>query len=389
VSDIPPAEPSAAPITSALTESPPPVSIRRIVWPALAVGFGLLVGSFFATGELAAFLTSAWATVPVVGLCMAAYLGVERRWARWTAVSFLIVLVGVGALFSCLMLVIGYTGWLEDELDPNALIEAGVGALVVLTVVIVSAAALPLVRRRHPGRRAFVTRVAIMFVMPMVGVMFVPLVFLNEPPLLALMSEMVESGQDPNLGRGVAGLVLDSVYGLCWTLPAAVFAVGYGVRRTFSEVIDRLGLIIPTRATWLTALIATVAILAGVWLMDLAVTWLWSRLGWPVTDERMVDVLFAHSFGVAGALIVGVTAGLGEEVVVRGILQPRVGILLSNLAFTAVHAYQYHWDALVQVFVIGLVLGFVRRRTDTTTTALIHGAYDVVVLGFSALAQPA
>jgi uncharacterized protein len=183
--------------------------------------------------------------------------------------------------------------------------------------------------------------------------------------------------------------VLDSVYGLCWTLPAAVFAVGYGVRRTLSEAIDRLGLIIPTRATCLTALIATVAILAGVWLMDLAVTWLWSRFGWPVTDERMVDVLFAHAFGVAGALIVGVTAGVGEEVIVRGILQPRLGLLLSNLAFTAVHAYQYHWDALVQVFLIGLVLGLVRRRTNTTTTALIHGGYDVVVLGFSALGQPA
>jgi membrane protease YdiL (CAAX protease family) len=267
------------------------------------------------------------------------------------------------------------------------MMEAGVGVLVVLIVVIASAAALPLVRRRHPGKQAFVTRVAVMFILPTAGVMVAPLVFLNEPPLLALMAQMIERGEDPNFGRGVTGLVLDSVYMLCWTLPAAVFAVGYGVRRTFLEALDRLGLVIPTRRTWLIALVATVAILAGVWLLNLVETWVWSRFSWPVTDERLVNVLFAHSFSVAGALTVGLTAGLGEEVVVRGILQPRVGVLLSNLAFTAVHAYQYHWDALVQVFLIGLALGLIRKHTDTTTTAIVHGGYDVVVLGFSAFTQ--
>jgi membrane protease YdiL (CAAX protease family) len=266
------------------------------------------------------------------------------------------------------------------------LTEIGVGVLVVLAVAVAACATWPVIWRRHSSQQDFVVRVALMFIIPMSAVLFAPLIVLNEPPLLVMTSLMLASGEDPDFGRGVTGLVLDSVYGLCWTLPAAVFAVGYGVRRTFAEAVERLGIVLPTRATWVAALSVTIALLVGVWLIDWAVGWLWPRLGWPVTDQTAVEALFAYaSTSMAGALAVGVTAGLGEEVIVRGVLQPRLGILLSNLAFTAVHAYQYHWDALLQVLAIGLVLGVVRRRTDTTTTALIHSGYDVVALGAAGL----
>jgi len=80
------------------------------------------------------------------------------------------------------------------------------------------------------------------------------------------------------------------------------------------------------------------------------------------------------------ALVAGVTAGLGEEVIVRGLLQPRVGLLLANLCFVSVHALQYSWDGLLQVFLLGLALGLVRRRTNTTTSALVHGTYDALMI---------
>ncbi|MCX7861282.1 MAG: hypothetical protein N2385_14415 [Chloroflexus sp.] len=41
-------------------------------------------------------------------------------------------------------------------------------------------------------------------------------------------------------------------------------------------------------------------------------------------------------------MVIGVTAGLGEELGVRGVLQPRLGIWLSNLFFTSLHAFQYN-----------------------------------------------
>jgi len=81
-----------------------------------------------------------------------------------------------------------------------------------------------------------------------------------------------------------------------------------------------------------------------------------------------------------GAIVIGVTAGLGEELAVRGVLQPRLGILLSNVFFTSLHALQYNWDGLLSVFLLGLVLGVIRQRTNTTTSAITHGTYDAILV---------
>ena len=61
-------------------------------------------------------------------------------------------------------------------------------------------------------------------------------------------------------------------------------------------------------------------------------------------------------------------------------MQPRLGILLSNLLFTALHAWQYNWDGLLSVFLIGLVLGVIRKKTNTTTSAVVHGTYDFTLI---------
>ncbi len=86
--------------------------------------------------------------------------------------------------------------------------------------------------------------------------------------------------------------------------------------------------------------------------------------------------------------MIGVTAGVGEEMVVRGVLQPRLGILVSNLFFVGLHAFQYGFDALLSVFIIGLILGIVRARTNTTTSAIAHGTYDFILVMISALQAP-
>jgi membrane protease YdiL (CAAX protease family) len=81
-----------------------------------------------------------------------------------------------------------------------------------------------------------------------------------------------------------------------------------------------------------------------------------------------------------GAVVIGVVAGIGEELAVRGVLQPRLGIWLSNLAFTLAHAFQYHWDALLIVFLLGMVLGVLRQKTNTTVCALVHGTYNCLLV---------
>jgi len=118
--------------------------------------------------------------------------------------------------------------------------------------------------------------------------------------------------------------------------------------------------------------------------LSLGVDWFWGRMGWTTSGsasfEEAFGTLMAPFLTPIGAVVLGLSAGLGEEVAVRGVLQPRLGILLSNLLFAGLHAFQYNWDALVVVFILGVVLGVIRRRTNTTTSVIVHAVYDFVLV---------
>jgi hypothetical protein len=42
-------------------------------------------------------------------------------------------------------------------------------------------------------------------------------------------------------------------------------------------------------------------------------------------------------------------------------------------------------DALLSVFTIGLILGIIRSRSNTTTSAIVHGVYDFILVFTSAI----
>jgi uncharacterized protein len=78
-------------------------------------------------------------------------------------------------------------------------------------------------------------------------------------------------------------------------------------------------------------------------------------------------------------LAIIVAAPVGEELLFRGFLfrgfvhEPRdavPGILIISLIWSMLHV-QYDWFGASQVFVIGLLFGFVRWRTGSTTIAIL------------------
>lgn len=77
-----------------------------------------------------------------------------------------------------------------------------------------------------------------------------------------------------------------------------------------------------------------------------------------------------------GAVLVSLAAGVGEELVFRGALQPRLGIVLTSLLFAAVHV-QYQIPGIVMIFLMGVGLGLLKQRTSTTFTACVHVFYDI------------
>src|SRR5262249_7551832 len=165
-----------------------------------------------------------------------------------------------------------------------------------------------------------------------------------------------------------------------------VVAVGYPIARSLPQALDRLGLVRPTRGQLIFAVLAGVGMVVLFIFIDAAIARIWEALGWATTDEQSVEDLFAEDFSLLGAVVIGITAGLGEELAVRGVLQPRLGILLSNLFFTSLHALQYNFDGLLSVFLAGLILGLIRKRTNTTTSAIVHGLYDCILVALSVLA---
>lgn len=380
--------PAAVPFAAA---PPRPRRARRVALGAAALTMVAVVAVVIG-GEGPEF---ALAGVPALALAVLAAvtrLGSTRRWARVLAVVLTgALVVGLG------LLALGLTAaTLVDPVasGPGGLVAGG-GAELLLVALGLGAAGLAGVVPLLPSPRralarvvpidpsSFPSTVAAAAIVAATLMAFVPLLVLGTPPMLKLSAAM--AGEQ---GVSNAALLRGQVYGLLWLLPAAAVAAGWGLGRDRRAVLVRLGLVRPTRRQVLGGLGLAVVLVGASALLDAGIGWVWGAMGWSRTDGAQVEQLFAFAFSPIGALVLGTTAGLGEELVVRGLLQPRLGLVLANLCFTATHALQYNWDALLSVFLIGLILGLVRRRTNTTTSALVHGALDALLVLSASLGLP-
>lgn len=165
------------------------------------------------------------------------------------------------------------------------------------------------------------------------------------------------------------------------TLPLALMAmvgVGFLMRRDFRATLERLGLRWMTARQWGLVLLVILLFLA----FDYTVLWVWQQL-WPASHALVSDIttnLFSDLVGPLAALAVSLSAGIGEEVLFRGALQPRFGLVLTSLLFAVGHAHYGLSPAMVEVFIVSLVLGLVRLRTNTTTCLVVHAGYDFLDL---------
>ena len=110
------------------------------------------------------------------------------------------------------------------------------------------------------------------------------------------------------------------------------------------------------------------------------------------TPEFMMDVLkSAHADGVLWLLLIAfcVAAPVSEEFFARGFLYrgwsetflgPWGAIVLSSMVWTALHL-QYDWFFFGEVFSIGLLLGYLRYRYQSTwLTVIVHGLNNLAAV---------
>jgi membrane protease YdiL (CAAX protease family) len=182
----------------------------------------------------------------------------------------------------------------------------------------------------------------------------------------------LENLTDAELALSIWDVILSAV-------PLSIFAlvgVGLLVRRGGKSTLERLGLHWPT---W-KQLLAAAGIAAALLVFDFLVSWGWQGVNPSGYDlmQRVTENIFGNLVTVGGALALGFSAGIGEELLFRGAVQPRMGILLTTVLFAIGHLQYGLTLATLEVFVIGLVLGLVRRRTHTTVAMVIHIAYNAV-----------
>ena len=373
----------------------------------LPIGLGVLglvitAVAFIAGGPFATFMGVGLQIAPFAILAALAYGGVKNNVAAAFAYVWLALLVFLIILADLLFTLAPFLQG-GAALKPGAgqAVLSAMGLLAIVSIVSAAMLARPVrvaVSRIMPiDPDNFVHRIALCILTFTLFSSFVPLIVLGgTPPFLALLSNDAISGAGGTGGPGIGGSggsgiggtggsgtavgPLDAFYQLLWTIPAVLVAAGWPIARRFRETLMRLGLIRPTWKQIAIGLGFGVVFAFASTYLDQVIHDLWVALGWTTTDTESLNKLLGDLVSPVGAVVVGVAAGVGEEMAVRGLLQPRIGLIASNLVFTSLHAYQYSFDALLSVFIVGLVFGIIRSRTNTTTSAIAHGVYDFVVL---------
>ncbi len=155
-----------------------------------------------------------------------------------------------------------------------------------------------------------------------------------------------------------------------------LIGVGLFSRRGIGAALTRLGIVVPSIGQ---VILGVVVALVMVPLVILAESFA-SQLGLGASEgvQRLTEQLIGPlTMSIPGILTLGLAAALGEETVFRGALQSRFGLLFTTLLFALLHSQYGLSFSTVAVFLVGLVLGILRQRANTTTAMITHAVYNM------------
>ncbi len=190
------------------------------------------------------------------------------------------------------------------------------------------------------------------------------------------LAEMVATAEAANLGDLVLQQALFVVLSL--------FGVGLLVRRKGQAISTRLGLLPMSGAQirlglrWIGILVVLQWVAGAVWAFFA-----------PEESQMVQEIsgeLFANMNSVWDWFVVALAAGMGEEILFRGALQPVFGLWATSLLFAIAHVQYGITPVMLVVFIIGLALGWIRERTNTSVAIFVHFGYNFILGLLSLLA---
>lgn len=185
------------------------------------------------------------------------------------------------------------------------------------------------------------------------------------------------AAQPPNAGLIPSVSIAQLVVQNAAFLAVSYIAAGYPYWRDLRHATARLGIVMPDARTVGFALLGTVGCFAVT-----AIAGVLAQQFDPNLTESLNEVvnqLTAEVQNPAGALLLGATAGIGEEALFRGALQPRYGLILTSLLFTSLHGPQYGFNvALLGLFGVSVILGLQRQYVNTTAAMITHALFNAL-----------
>ncbi|MYD89022.1 MAG: CPBP family intramembrane metalloprotease [Caldilineaceae bacterium SB0662_bin_9] len=312
-----------------------------------------------------------------LGLCGTVLVVARTR----LSVRFLLVCVTIvlGALAAMGLILLSGQDSLQS-FDPSAppLLGASIAACAALGLSLVCF--LPSVRRilarvlpMQPDD--FVHAISIAWTVQVIGWVVLSFVPFNRPLLYAMYEANVES-----LASSETATLVSLSSTLVWSIPTALLAIGFPLTRNLGGALARLGLG-PVRWRGMSIGVgvgiglAVFITVAEQWIVSLV-----AQTGLPMTEAELFEELASLPTSLVGAILLGLSAGTSEELLVRGVLQPRLGIVLANLVFAMAHGMQYGADGLIVVFLLGLLFGVIRMRLGLAPAIMAHAVYDIVLV---------
>lgn len=162
----------------------------------------------------------------------------------------------------------------------------------------------------------------------------------------------------------------------------AFFGIGFLFERDFRGSLKRLGIeAIEPRDVWIA--LGVVFILFAVTIIGGVLT----KVLQPGLEDQIQDNLGTMTQNLSsfsGALMLGISAGLGEEILFRGAIQPRYGLVFTSIVFALLHVQYGFSFTILSIFAVSLILGYLRQRINTSASIISHIVYDVIAVLLSA-----
>ena len=207
-----------------------------------------------------------------------------------------------------------------------------------------------------------------------------PVIYLTVVLGLLLVAQQIGAQVQPGKPLTIGDLIAQDVP----LLILSGVGVGLFVRRSPREVLERLGLLPPRQKRWWLIAILGIGVFLAVAFGIEAV----ANIVSPSQQKQLSDVttvLFSQFNNPAAVVFLGVLAGVVEETLFRGALVPRFGVVISAILFAALHTQYAVSFATLEVFVLGIGLGWLRVRSGSTLPCIVtHAGYDIAV-GFLSL----